>query len=343
MQQSITAPSGTHNAIVTYSLKSSKNLSTALIKVATLYRVIEQINLIPHTPSVLLACDPCLLKNNSSVSTILKNSISYNHKIKKRISLVFVIKSFSSASQSFGLNLLNHYLNKFFTLNSEFISRDFNLTKEKTLQPLYSLIKSKKSLLSLINDSNKVSGSSYLVLNTQEINLSKDLKITEKNVFHSQLIRNNGSDQILSIILGKSFESLANHLKNKKQTFFVPSSESILSPKTDKIQLPKNLMLELKKFKKPLLVNSLDKYAGKTTKYGILKGALGDQILSDDVKPLIDAFHKILAGGKLKHNSVQISGQVNQKVYSSLNKLMDQGIKEMNITNKINGDLISFG
>lgn len=342
MQQSITTPSGTHNAIVTYSLKNSKNLKATLKTLATLYRAIEQLNLIPQSPSILLGCDPCLLQNNSNMSTILRSAITYNKKIKNRISLVFIIKSFSSASQSFGLNFLNFYLNKSFILNDEFISRDYNLLKLKSLQPLYSLVKNKKSLLSLIIDNSKISGSSFLVLKKQNVDLTKNLKSSDKNIFLSQLIRNNGSDQVLSISLGNNHKSLID-TKYKNQLFFVPSSESILSSEFDKVKLPKDLLTSLKPIKNPLIVSSLDNYAGKANKYGILTGSLGDQVLSEDVKPLIDAFHKVLAGGKLKQNNISVSGQVNQRVYSSLNRLIDKSIKEMNITNKINGDLISFG
>jgi hypothetical protein len=80
-----------------------------------------------------------------------------------------------------------------------------------------------------------------------------------------------------------------------------------------------------------VVVKSLDSYIREAGRYGLLEGPIGKQRLSKDIKPLVEALHKVLAGATV--SSVKIAGRYETSVAQRLDLLLRKAIAEANRCN----------
>jgi hypothetical protein len=80
-----------------------------------------------------------------------------------------------------------------------------------------------------------------------------------------------------------------------------------------------------------VVVKSLDSYITEAGRYGLLEGPIGKQRLSKEVKPLVEALHKVLAGATI--SSVKTADRYQTSVALKLDLLLRKAIAEANRCN----------
>lgn len=75
----------------------------------------------------------------------------------------------------------------------------------------------------------------------------------------------------------------------------------------------------------------------------LLAGPMAGQELSDSVRPLVEATHKVLAGGRLASTDIVVVGDVNQPTVARLDGLLNAAVKEVNELNRKRRPGISYG
>lgn len=95
-------------------------------------------------------------------------------------------------------------------------------------------------------------------------------------------------------------------------------------------------------FKKPdLIVDPFHSYLSLMKKHGLLEGAVGKQRLSPAVVPVLDMFHKVLAGARV--SSVKTQGSYDKLVVGKCEKILKESLAEANRINIERGSEVAFG
>ena len=92
--------------------------------------------------------------------------------------------------------------------------------------------------------------------------------------------------------------------------------------------------------KKLVVVNSLGSYFEAAGNYRLLEGPIGKQQLSKEVKPLVDAIHKVLAGATV--SSLKVEGPYEKSVAQELDVLLKQAIADANCLNSCARAMLAY-
>ncbi|MBN2038258.1 MAG: hypothetical protein JW768_16075 [Chitinispirillaceae bacterium] len=88
------------------------------------------------------------------------------------------------------------------------------------------------------------------------------------------------------------------------------------------------------------VVKSLGPYLAAAGKCNLLEGSIGKQQLSKEVKPLVDAIHKVLAGATV--SSIKVTGPYEKSVAQKLDALLRTAIAETNRRNAAKGARVMY-
>ena len=79
------------------------------------------------------------------------------------------------------------------------------------------------------------------------------------------------------------------------------------------------------------LASSTHKYLLRTLELGVLEGALGKMNINPSLRPVIEALHHVLAGGKVE---LHVTQPGNPDIRKELQNHFKQGIQEANAINR---------
>jgi hypothetical protein len=77
-------------------------------------------------------------------------------------------------------------------------------------------------------------------------------------------------------------------------------------------------------------------YLAKLQQLGALEGKCGDREVSQEIAPVLEALHHVLAGGKVE---LKVSSPGNEKVVGELNRLFGTTVKVLNAAERAAGML----
>lgn len=88
-------------------------------------------------------------------------------------------------------------------------------------------------------------------------------------------------------------------------------------------------------------LGTLEPYISFVNKHNLLEGPAGKQRLAKEVLPLIDAFHKVLAGGTV--SQIRVKGPYEKLVVEKCSRIMQASLAQANEINERAGGKVAFG